>query len=129
MRSGVFSDFLTILTQNLSRAHQVYWHHFSGNAAVARDIENALPYVVFGVAPGVLKEQYDGVLEDFIRSTAPERLLVESDAPMVGERRTSNHLWVLLTFASFDCLAASNWPPGHPRSDHHVSNPHRPDYY
>ena len=24
-------------------------------------------------------------------STAPERLLVESDAPMVGERRTSNH--------------------------------------
>ena len=29
----------------------------------------------------------------------------------------------------FDCLAASNWPPGHPRSDHHVSNPHRPDYY
>ena len=33
------------------------------------------------------------------------------------------------TFATFDCLAASNWPPGHPRSDHHVSNPHRPDYY
>ena len=32
------------------------------------------------------------------------------------------------TFATFDCLAASNWPPGHPRSDHHVSNPHRPDY-
>ena len=30
---------------------------------------------------------------------------------------------------TFDCLAASNWPPGHPRSDHHVSNPHRPDYY
>ena len=35
----------------------------------------------------------------------------------------------LLTFATFDCLAASNWPPGHPRSDHHVRNPHRPDYY
>ena len=32
-------------------------------------------------------------------------------------------------FATFDCLAASNWPPGHPRSDHHVSNPHPPDYY
>ena len=31
--------------------------------------------------------------------------------------------------ATFDCLAASNWPPGHPRSEHHVSNPHRPDYY
>ena len=30
---------------------------------------------------------------------------------------------------TFVCLAASNWPPGHPRSDHHVSNPHRPDYY
>ena len=34
-----------------------------------------------------------------------------------------------ITFDTFDCLAASNWPPGHPRSDHHVSNPHRPDYY
>ena len=33
------------------------------------------------------------------------------------------------TFATFACLAASNWLPGHPRSDHHVSNPHRPDYY
>ena len=33
------------------------------------------------------------------------------------------------TFATFDCLAVSNWPPGHPRSDHHVSNLHRPDYY
>ena len=33
------------------------------------------------------------------------------------------------TFDTFDCLAASNWPPGHPRSDHHVSNPRRPDYY
>ena len=36
------------------------------------------------MAPGVLKEQYDDVLEDFVGSTAPERLLVESDAPMVG---------------------------------------------
>ena len=35
----------------------------------------------------------------------------------------------VVTFDTFDCLAASNWPPGHPRSDHHVSNPHRPDYY
>ena len=35
----------------------------------------------------------------------------------------------ILTFVTFDCLAASNWPPGHPRSDHHVSNPHRPGYY
>ena len=95
--SGIFSDCLTILRQNLSRAHQVYWHHFSGNAAEAREIENSFPSVVFGVAPGVLKEQYDDVLEDFIRSTAPERLLVESDAPMVGERRTSNHPWAVST--------------------------------
>ena len=47
------------------------------------------------MAPGALKEQYDDVLEDFIRSTTPERLLVESDAPMVGERRTSNHPWAV----------------------------------
>ena len=35
----------------------------------------------------------------------------------------------LLTFATFVCLAASKWLPGHQRSAHHVSNPHRPDYY
>ena len=35
----------------------------------------------------------------------------------------------LFTFGTFDCLAASNWPPGHPCSDHHVNNPHRPDHY
>ena len=33
------------------------------------------------------------------------------------------------TAFAFVCLVTSNWPPGHPRSDHHVSNPHRPDYY
>ena len=43
-----------------------------------------------------------------------------------GRYRKSRLVCVLLTF---DCLAASYWPPGHPRSDHHVSNPHRPDYY
>ena len=32
-------------------------------------------------------------------------------------------VYLLLTFATFDCLAASNCPPGHLRSDHHVSNP------
>ena len=26
-------------------------------------------------------------------STSPERLMAESDAPMVGERRAANHLW------------------------------------
>ena len=36
--SGIISYCLTILTQNLSRAHQVYWHHFFGNAAEAREI-------------------------------------------------------------------------------------------
>ena len=60
-------------------------------------MENSFPSVIFGVAPGVLKEKYDDVLEDFIRSTAPKRLLVESDSPMVGERRTSNHLWAVST--------------------------------
>ena len=38
-------------------------------------------------------------------------------------------LLLFFFFFTFDCLAASNWLPGHPRSDHHVSNPHRPDYY
>ena len=73
----------------------MYWHHFSGNAAETRGAENSFPPVVFGVAPGVLNEQYDDVLEDFISSTAPKRLLVESDAPMVGERHTSNHPWAV----------------------------------
>ena len=71
----------------------MYWHHFSGNAAEAREVDNSFSSVVFGVAPGVVKEQYDDVLEDFIRSTNPERLLVESDILMVRERRTSNHPW------------------------------------
>ena len=49
------------------------------------------------MSPGVLKEQYDDVLGDFIRSTAPECLLVECDAPMVEDRRTSNHPWAVST--------------------------------
>ena len=40
-----------------------------------------------------------------------------------------DYIRLTFTFVTFDCLAASNWQPGHPRSDHHVSNPHRPDYY
>ena len=35
----------------------------------------------------------------------------------------------IFVLATFVCLAAYNWPPYHSRSDHHVSNPHRPDYY
>ena len=80
-----------ILTQNLSCANQVYWHHCSGYAAEAREVDNSFPFVVFGIALDVLKEQYDDVLEDFIKSMAPERLLVENDALIVGERRTSNY--------------------------------------
>ena len=36
---------------------------------------------------------------------------------------------IMCVYVSFVCLAASNWSPGNQRSDHHVSNPHRPDYY
>ena len=48
---------------------------------------------MFSVAPAILKEQPDDQLEKFIRSTSPERLMAESDAPMVGERRATNHPW------------------------------------
>ena len=40
----------------------------------------------------ILKEQLDDQLENFIRSMLPERLMAESNAPMVGERRATNHL-------------------------------------
>ena len=39
---------------------------------------------MLGVAPTLLKEQLDDQLEKFIRSTSPERLMAESDAPIVG---------------------------------------------
>ena len=60
---------------------------------MAREVEAAFANVVFGVAPAILKEQLDDQLEKFIRSTSPERLMTESDAPMVGERRATNHPW------------------------------------
>ena len=60
---------------------------------MAREVDAAFPNVVFGVAPTILKEQLDDQLENFIRSTSPERLMAESDAPMVGERRATNHPW------------------------------------
>ena len=56
---------------------------------MARMVEAEIPNDVFVVAPAILKEQ----LEKFIRSTSPERLMAESDAPMVGERRATNHRW------------------------------------
>ena len=60
-------------------------------------LDNSFPSVVFGMAPGVLKEQYDNVLDNYIRSIAPERILVEGDVPIVGERRTCNHPWTVST--------------------------------
>ena len=57
----------------------------------------------------------------------PQRVISDNGIQFTGE---AYQLFVYTyTFDTFDCLAASNWPPGHPRSDHHVSNPHRPDYY
>ena len=39
----------------------------------------------------------DYQLEKLIRWTSPERLMTESDAPMVGERRAANHPWAAWT--------------------------------
>ena len=60
---------------------------------MAREVEGAFPIVVFDVAPAILKEPLDDQLEKFIRSTSPERLMAESDAPMVGERFATNYPW------------------------------------
>ena len=48
---------------------------------------------MFGVAPAILKEKLDDQLEKLIRSTSPERLMAESDAPMVVERGATIHPW------------------------------------
>ena len=77
---------LWIMKSNLPKYQMVYWHHFNETEEMARE-------VVFGVAPAIQKEQLDDQLEKFIRSTSPERLMAESDAPMVGERRATNHPW------------------------------------
>ena len=53
------------------------------------------PEVVFGVSHVILAKQRDDMLERFIRTMALELLLVESDSPMIGERRSSNHPWVV----------------------------------
>ena len=57
----------------------VYWHHFNETEQIAQEVEATFHNVVFGVAPAILKDQ----LEKFIRSTSPERLMAESNAPMV----------------------------------------------
>ena len=48
---------------------------------------------MFGVAPVILNEQLYYQLEKFIRFTSPARLMAESDASMLGERRAINHPW------------------------------------
>ena len=58
---------------------------------MAREVDVSFPNVVFGVVPAILKEQLDDQLEKFIRSTSPQRLIAESDAPVVGECRVTNH--------------------------------------
>ena len=64
---------------------------------MAREVEAVFLNVVFGLAPAILKEQLDDQLEKFIRFTLPELLMAESDAPMVGERRVTNHPWAAVT--------------------------------
>ena len=86
--ASTVKECLWIMKNNLPKDQMVYWHHFNETEEMAREVEAAFPNVVFGVAPAILNEQ----LEKFIRSTSPERLMAESDAPMVGERRATNHL-------------------------------------
>ena len=45
----------------------------------------------------------------FIGSTSPERLMDASDAPMVGERRATNHPWAAGTVLKI--IAAINGVP------------------
>ena len=80
---------LWIMKSNLPKDQIVYGHHFNETEGMALEVEAAFPNVVFGVAPAILKKQ----LDKFIRSTSPERLMAESDAPMVGERLATNHPW------------------------------------
>ena len=75
----------------------VYWHHFNETEEMALEVETAFLNVVFGVAPAIQKEQLNDQLEKFIRSTSPERLMTESDPPMAGERRATNHRLVAVT--------------------------------
>ena len=88
---------LWIMKNNLPKDQMVYWHHFNKTDEMAREVEAAFLNVVFGVAPAILKEQLDDQLEKFIRSTSPERLMAESDAPIVGERCATNLPWAVGT--------------------------------
>ena len=84
---------LWIIKSNLPKDQMMYWHHFNETEGMAREVEAAFPNVGFCVAPAIMREQLDDQLEKFIRSTSPERLMEESDAPMVEERPATNHPW------------------------------------
>ena len=75
---------LWVMKNNLPKDQMVYWYHFNETEEMSWKMEAAFPNVVFGVAPAILKNQLDDQLEKFIRSTSPERLMAESDAPMGG---------------------------------------------
>ena len=84
---------LWIMKSNLPNNQMVYWHYFNETEEMAREMEAAFPNVVFDVAPAMPKEKLDDQLETFIRSSSPKRLMAESDAPLVGERRSTSHPW------------------------------------
>ena len=72
------------MKSNLPKDQMVHGHHFNETEEMAREGEAAFPNVVFDVASAVRKEQLDDKLKKLIHSTSPERLMAESDAPMVG---------------------------------------------
>ena len=81
--ANTVKECLWIMKSNLPKDQMVYWHHFNETEEMAWEVEAAFPNVVFGAAPTILKEQLDDQLEKFIRSTSPEQLMAESDAPMI----------------------------------------------
>ena len=81
------------MKSNLPKNQMVCWHHFNETDEMAPEVESSFTNVVFGVTPAIPKEQLGDQLEKLIRSTSPERLMAESDAPMVGECRATNHPW------------------------------------
>ena len=59
-----------------------------------------------------------------------EEVISYLDIPIKQSSQNHNTFFTFDVFLSaLYVVAASNWPPGHPRSDHYVSNPHRPDNY
>ena len=82
------NECLWIMKSKLPNDQMVYWHHFNETEEMAREVQDAIPNGVFSAAPAILNEQLYDQLEKFISSTSPERFLT---APMVGERRATNH--------------------------------------